>query len=160
KLSETGLFVSVADHRPQPGLIPYSVNSPLWSDGAFKLRFIALPSLEPIDFSEADHWRFPEGTVLVKTFSLERQAGNPASRRRIETRLLSFQRGEWVGYSYEWRDDQSDADLVSARGVDRTLFIDAGAAGVQRRRTWHYPSRSECMVCHSRAANYVLGVST
>ena len=27
-------------------------------------------------------------------------------------------------------------------------------------RSWHYPSRAECMVCHSRAANYVLGLCT
>lgn len=161
KLSETGLFTSVAGHRPQPGLIPYSVNSPLWSDGAFKERFIALPGLEPIDFHESNPWRFPEGTVLVKTFSLEREVGNLGSRRRIETRLLTFQQGEWQGYSYQWNDDQSDAELVSARGADKTFTLaGAKATGGKRQQTWHYPSRVECMVCHSRAANYVLGLST
>ncbi len=28
-----------------------------------------------------------------------------------------------------------------------------------RKQKWHYPSRVECMVCHSRAANYVLGLT-
>src|SRR5439155_24262282 len=28
-----------------------------------------------------------------------------------------------------------------------------------RRQVWHYPSRAECMTCHSRAANFVLGVT-
>ena len=34
KLSETGLFASTKDHAPAKGLIPYSVNAQLWSDGA------------------------------------------------------------------------------------------------------------------------------
>ncbi|HEX5103987.1 MAG TPA: PQQ-dependent sugar dehydrogenase, partial [Pirellulaceae bacterium] len=32
KLSQTGLFASTKDHTPTAGLIPYSVNSQLWSD--------------------------------------------------------------------------------------------------------------------------------
>src|SRR5439155_707161 len=37
---------------------------------------------------------------------------------------------------------------------------DSKAPGGKREQTWHFPSRAECMVCHSRAANYVLGPST
>src|SRR5262249_46426556 len=145
----------------QPALIPYSVNSPLWSDEAFKERFLALLGLGQIDFSEDGAWRFPEGTVLVKTFSLEREAGRPDTRQRIETRFLTFQQGEWYGYSYAWNEAQTDADLVEVGGRDRTLLIkDAKAPGGERRQTWHYPSRSECMVCHSRAASFVLGLNT
>jgi glucose/arabinose dehydrogenase len=93
RLSETGLFASVHEHKPHPGLLAYTVNAPLWSDGAAKDRFIAIPGLGQIDFTEQGAWRFPEGTVLVKTFSL----GEGAERRRIETRLLVFQQKEWVG---------------------------------------------------------------
>ena len=50
KLSETGLFASTKDHAPAPGLIPYSVNAPLWSDGAEKERFLALPGDTQIEF--------------------------------------------------------------------------------------------------------------
>src|SRR5262245_28926737 len=98
RLSETGLFVSVRDNKPHPALIPYSVNSPLWSDGAHKERFLALPGTSHIDMTPSRGWNFPDGTVLVKTFSLEREAGNPASRQRIETRLLTKPEGEWAGY--------------------------------------------------------------
>ncbi|MFM8342323.1 MAG: hypothetical protein ACKN9F_08905, partial [Methylomonas sp.] len=45
KLSETGLFASTKDHTPAKGLIPYSVNAPLWSDNAEKDRLIALPGV-------------------------------------------------------------------------------------------------------------------
>jgi uncharacterized repeat protein (TIGR03806 family) len=161
KLSETGLFVSVPEHRLHPAIVGYSVNSPLWSDGASKERFIALPGMATIQHQDKGAWKFPEGAVLVKTFSLERQAGDAASRRRIETRLLTLQQNEWVGYSYRWNDEQTDAVLVGPRGEDREWGIDdAASPGGARRQTWHYPSRAECMVCHSRAAGFVLGLHT
>ena len=161
RLTETGLFQSVKEHRPQPGLIPYDVNAPLWSDGASKERFLALPGTSQIDYTTGRGWNCPDGTVLVKTFSLELEAGKPASRRRIETRLLTRQQGEWAGYSYLWNDEQTDATLVGAAGLDRGFTLrDPKAAGGRRRQTWHFPSRAECMVCHSRAANWVLGLTT
>ncbi len=70
RLSETGLFESVQGHRPAAGLLPYSVNAPLWSDGAEKDRFLAIPGEGRIDFTGERGWNFPDGTVLVKTFSL------------------------------------------------------------------------------------------
>jgi glucose/arabinose dehydrogenase len=161
RLSETGLFTSVKGHQTDPALIPYSVNAPLWSDGAHKERFLALPGMEQIDFTASHGWNCPDGTVAVKTFSLDMEAGNPASRRRIETRLLTRQQGQWYGYSYLWNDEQTDATLVESAGMDRAYEVrDPQAPGGQRRQSWHYPSRSECMVCHSRAANWLLGLST
>ena len=98
--------------------------------------------------------------MLVKTFSLDTAEGDASSRRRIETRLLTRQGGQWYGYSYLWNDEQTDAELVPAAGLDRTYDVrDAHAPGGGRKQTWHYPSRAECMVCHSRAANWVLGLT-
>jgi uncharacterized repeat protein (TIGR03806 family) len=164
KLSESGLFQSVKGHVTQPGLIPYSVNAPLWSDGAYKERYLALPGDDPrIDFTRSRGWTFPDKTVLVKSFALETEEGNPASRRWIETRFLTNQQGEWFGYSYVWNDEQTEGTLVAGAGMDRDFTIRVPRSkehpdGV-RRQTWHYPSRSECMVCHSRAANFVLGLT-
>ncbi len=160
RLSDTGLFTSVAQHRPAPGLIPYSVNSPLWSDGAAKERFLALPGLSQVGLPEGveEAWDLPEGTVLVKTFSLDLEGG---ARRRVETRLLTRQRGQWRGYSYRWDEAQSDAELVPAGGADGTYRVrDDRAPGGRRVQTWHFPSRAECMVCHTRAAGFVLGLNT
>lgn len=160
-LNTTGLFVSAAGHRVEPALIPYGVNSPLWSDGASKERLIALPGDARIAFTESGPWGFPEGTVLVKTFALDVAGGTTPVRRRIETRLLTLQQGQWHGYTYAWNDAQSDGELVPARGMDREYVVaDATAPGGARKQTWHYPSRSECMVCHSRAAGFVLGLTT
>lgn len=164
-LSETGLFTSVPEHRLHPSLIPYSVNSPLWSDGAHKERWIHLPAADSkIEVTASRGWNFPDGTVLVKSFALESRPGDPASRRWIETRLMLRQEGEWVGYSYAWNDEQTDARLVDADGADRSFPQSvapspenpAGLAPLP----WRFPSRAECMVCHSRAANYVLGLTT
>ena len=161
RLSETGLFLSVRNHQPNPALIPYEVNARLWSDGALKERFIALPGETQITFRADRGWDFPDGAVLVKSFSLELREGDPTSRTRIETRLLHRDQGEWRGYSYIWNEDQSDALLVENSGRDRTWSIrDRTGRKIVRRQTWHYPSRTECMVCHSRAANFVLGPST
>lgn len=161
RLSETGLFVSTANHTPEAALIPYSVNSPLWSDGAEKERFIALPGMSQIEFTAEGAWKFPEGAVLVKTFSLNAGEGEAEVQKRIETRLMVIQQNEWVGYTYRWNDEQTDAELVEAAGADATYSArDPQSPGGRREQAWRFPSRAECMVCHSRAAGFVLGPST
>lgn len=180
KLSETGLFSSTKDHAPAPGVIPYSVNAALWSDQAYKERFLALPGDSQIKFDAIEYpqpapgaprgWRFPDGTVAVKTFSLEMERGNPASRRRLETRILHFEQlagseevGDqyWRGYTYVWNDDQTDAELLDAGGMDRAYTIaDSAAPGGKIEQTWHFPSRAECTLCHTMAAKYALGLNT
>src|SRR5262249_13224169 len=107
RLSESGLFTSVRDHAMAPGVIPYDVSSPLWSDGAYKMRFAAIPGADPkVDVSYTRGWGFPEGTVMVKSFALD--AGPHGERRWVETRFLTVQNNDWVGYSYLWNDEQTD----------------------------------------------------
>ena len=159
RLSDSGLFRSVTSHEVQPALIPYSVNSPLWSDGAIKHRYIALPDAESkIDLKATGSWSFPDETVLVKSFALETEEGEPKSRKWIETRFLLKQQGEWTGYSYQWNDEQTDAILVAKDGANKEFRIHTSDG--HRTQMWHFPSRTECMVCHSRAAKFVLGLST
>lgn len=180
KLSETGLFESMKDHIPAAGVIPYSVNSELWSDNAIKDRFLAIPGDGKIGFDVIDYpqpapgappgWRFPDNTVAVKTFSLELEPGNPNSRRRLETRLLHFEQtpgtqeyGDqvWKGYTYVWNDEQTDAELLAAGGLDREYTIaDKSAPNGKRTQVWHFPSRAECSLCHTQAAKFVLGLNT
>ncbi|MBM3738388.1 MAG: hypothetical protein FJW39_21610 [Acidobacteria bacterium] len=161
KLSETGLFTSVKGHAIAPGVTPYSINAGFWSDGARKDRFFALPGGAFMNYKKDGAWEFDDGAVTVKTFSLEMEQGNPATARRIETRVVVKQDDHWVGYSYMWNDSETDGELVEARGIDRTFRIrDAAAPGGAREQVWHYPSRNECMFCHSRAAGFVLGLNT
>ena len=173
KLSESGLFADVTKHRMVDGVVPYQPVSPLWSDGTHKARFFALPpaknasgTIVPAKMGVTNErgWNFPDGTVLVKSFAIDEAEGDLSTRRWIETRFMLKEQGEWAGYSYEWNDDQTDAVLVGAEGKDREFHIRsadlARHAGGMKTQQWHYPSRTECMVCHSRASNFVLGLCT
>ncbi len=161
KLSETGLFTDVQQQQPAPGVIPYSVNAPVWTDGAFIERYLGLPGEQKIKFGNNRGWDFQDGAVTVQTLFLEFEKGQPASRRPIETRLLTRQEGEWLAYSYMWNDEGTDADLVGKDGMDRKYQIqDPSAPGGVRQQTWRYAARTECMGCHSRAAKWVLGLNT
>ncbi len=162
RLSETGLFANLRDHELAPGVIPYAVNSPLWSDGARKNRAFALPGESKITFNETidTPWTFPEATVLLKTFCLPYDDRGHCEVR-VETRLMVLRDKEWEGYSYVWNDEQTDAVLVGKDGLDRTYTQpDPRSRDGHRSQTWHFPSRAECMVCHTRAAGFVLGLTT
>lgn len=179
KLSETGLFSSTKDLTPAPGLIPYSVNSALWSDGAHKERYLAIPGEGKIEFETITYpggpgsqpgYRFPHETVAVKTFFMDMEQGNPASRKRLETRILVFEQipgsqemGDqvWQGYTYIWNDEQTDAVLADKQGEQKILKIkDTAAPGGMREQTWHFPSRTQCIMCHTMPAKFVLGLNT
>ena len=133
KLSESGLFRSVKGHVMEPSLVPYSVNAVLWSDGANKERWLGVPGDETVEYSHGRSWKFPDRTVIVKSFYLDAEPGNPASRRWIETRFLTRQEGEWFGYSYAWNDAQTEGELVEAPGP-RVRPPRAQVEGVSRRR--------------------------
>lgn len=165
-LSETGAFTDLATLTPREGLIPYTVNAPLWSDGAGKRRWLAVPNdgthdteAEKIAFSPETDWKFPVGTVFVKHFELGVDENDPAAVRKLETRFLVMsETGEPYGVTYRWREDGSDADLLPA-GEEDVISI-ALAGGGTREQVWEYPNRTSCMTCHNRPANHVLGVKT
>jgi len=139
-LSQTGCFVATEPTIPASGLIPYDLNSALWSDGAEKRRWMALAEGTTVNIDADGDFLFPAGTILVKEFAYD---GVPH-----ETRLLVHHLdGIWVGYSYEWRADGSDADLLPAGKVK---VLPSG-------HTWTYPSRAECVRCHTDIANSSLG---
>ncbi len=164
QLSATGIFSSVTDQTPAPGVLPYSVNAPGWADGAHAQRFVCLPDDSTITFNDSDAptpWGFKDGTVTVQTLSLDMKAGDPQSRRHIETRIIVKQQEHWVGYTYLWNEEQTDAALVEAPGTELTLTVkDAAVCGGERQQIWRVPSRNECMFCHSRASGFVLGLNT
>jgi glucose/arabinose dehydrogenase/mono/diheme cytochrome c family protein len=165
RLSETGLFASVAEHAPHPAALPFEVAAPGWHDGASMQRFAAFPGLERIEqkpqLNAGGSWSLPNGSVLVQTLSLDvlDEDGQPA-KKRVETRLLNRQQGEWTGFSYRWNDEQTDAELVPSSGDIALLEVaDPASAGGVREQAWRFPARTECLVCHSRAAGFVLGFS-
>jgi uncharacterized repeat protein (TIGR03806 family) len=157
-LSQTGAFKDTRNLVPSEGLVPYDLVVPFWSDGAEKLRWIAVPKGK-IGFSAAGEWTFPAGTVFVKTFELPTDARDPGVRRRLETRLLMVQGGGSVyGVVYKWRADLSDADLLPSSLTEKIPVTD-GSGGAHD-QTWYYPSRKDCITCHTTLSGGVLGVKT
>ncbi len=157
-LSQTGAFTDLLNLQPADGMIPYGVNSPLWSDGAQKQRWFVLPTQTKIGFSDTGEWKFPAGTVFVKNFSLPVDDNDPAVQHRLETRLLIRDTsGTVYGASYKWRADNSDADLITA-GTNELITIKT-ATGT-RTQKWFYPGRQDCLTCHTPVSGGVLGVST
>ena len=167
KLSDTGLFESVADHRPSPGVLPFLINAQQWADGATAERFVAVPgkgSIElfpqPISTPGSMFNRvmsFPGDTVFAKALSLELTTGDEASRRRIETQVLHFDGREFRAYTYAWNDDQTDAALVAADGDESELTVtDPDAPGGKRTLRWSFASRAQCLQCHNPWAHHTL----
>ncbi len=154
RLSETGLFQDVETLTPAPGLVEYEVNTPLWSDRASKKRWLALPAGQTIGFAATGAWTYPDGTAFVKHFELEVA---PGIFRRLETRVFLKQTEDWVGYTYRWNEDESDADLLTA-ALDEVF--DVALPGLDPTQNWHYPGPGECLACHSIAGGRVLGGRT
>ena len=159
RLSETGIFTDLRNLTVNPSLVSYDVNTELWSDGAIKSRWVAFPTNENVGFKPQGGWDFPQGSVLVKHFDLPTDDGNPAVRRRLETRVLLYEAGGWKGYTYKWRADNSDADLLGQEAVSETYTIRT-ATGGSRSQTWTYPGQGDCMSCHTDASGIVLGPRT
>ncbi len=167
RLSETGLFDSLTAHTPTRGVVPFSINAPMWTDLATAERWLGLPGDASIVLHNESktvagsmfrrRMDFPTDSVLMKTLSLELVLGDPATKRKIETQLLHFNGYDWRGYSYRWNAEQTDAELVEAAGATATFDItDKTAPGGQRRQTWRFHSRADCIRCHNPWAEFCL----
>jgi uncharacterized repeat protein (TIGR03806 family) len=158
-LSATGLFDDLEDLTPAPGLVGYEVNLPFWSDHAIKRRWFTVPDANAtFTWSEDGLWTLPAGAIWVKHFDMEMERGVPASRKRIETRLLVKNAGGAYGVSYRWNESGTEAHLVADAGDEFDLAITDD--GVPAPQTWRIPSRAECMICHTPQAGHALSFNT
>lgn len=158
-LSATGAFTNLATLETRAGLLPYGVQTPLWSDGAHKRRWLSLPAGGKIGFSATGQWTFPEGTVFVKQFAMALDEHQPEQLRQLETRFwVAARDGEFYGLVYKWDDDQQDARLL-VEGASEELLV-TGQDGIQRAQTYTYPALAGCKGCHSPSAGPVRGVRT
>ena len=157
-LSATGAFTDTAQMTPSVSLIPYQPIATLWSDRAEKLRWVSIPSGEKVVWSEHDKWQWPAGTVFVKHFALPIDVNAPETLKRLETRLLVVrENGLLYGVTYKWRDDNSDAELLTTSVEEVVDIISEAGASTQ---TWTYPSPGDCLICHNVEAKGILGAKT
>ncbi|MEP7155876.1 MAG: fibronectin type III domain-containing protein, partial [Betaproteobacteria bacterium] len=174
-LSQTNVFTDTPNRIIHAGFVPYALNSPLWTDGAEKSRFIAVPfsaadpenpTLSPkVGFAPDGSWTFPNGTVIVKNFDMQlnEQTNLPATVRRLETRILIRNAdGSIRGATYRWREPvagvYTDADIVPTR--DEPVLNITQANGTNRQQIYTFPSPQDCVTCHNVNAGMVLGIRT
>ena len=136
----------IYDEAGEPAGIPFAPAVEAWSDGATKRRWIILPPGEVVDTHDPDHWRFPNGTKLVKEFS---QDGVRLETRVIETIASTGNFDfDFHMHAYAWRADGSEADLAPEDGASNVLGTDHDI-----------PPRAQCRTCHHSEAGGALGFS-
>ncbi len=149
RLSEYNLFEDPVQQKPNEGLLPFDLITPLFSDYAHKNRFVLLPEGGTIDYSDTGVFNFPVGTALLKTFSYPYDFRRPQDGHRlIETRLLvhTEDRG-WFGAAYLWNDEQTDAELLIAGTRLKVDWVHFD--GEQRSTQYLVPNMNQCRFCHS-----------
>jgi len=159
-LANTGAFTNLTTLAVAPGIVSYDINVPFWSDNAIKTRWFSVPNTNlTITFNRDSNYTFPTGSVWIKHFELELTNGVAASRTRLETRLLVKNINGVYGVTYRWGGSTTNATLVGEGGLDENFVIDDGG-GILRTQVWHYPSRAECLVCHTPVGGFALGFNT
>ena len=158
-LTATGAFSNLATLTPAAGVVAYDPNVSFWSDYAKKRRWFSVPALaDKITFAAEGNWTFPAGTVWVKHFDLELTRGDPSTTRRLETRFLVKTASGVYGVTYKWNTAQTEATLVAEAGETEAITIND--AGTIRPQTWRYPSRAECLQCHTTVGGQALSFNT
>lgn len=147
-LSEYGFFKgNPAMQIPAEGVIPYSLNTPLFSDYAQKLRFVKIPDGKAAEYREREVLDFPVGTVLIKTFYYPEDMRKPEKGRRLlETRLLMHEEDGWHALPYVWNEKQTDATLEVTGGTKEVKWKHTD--GKKRLLQYSIPNINQCKGCH------------
>ena len=149
KLSDYALFEGkLADLTPAKNVLPYQLNTPLFSDYAEKLRFVYIPEGTAAHFHSEDVFEFPVGTILIKNFYYYHDARSKKERRILETRLLLHQEEGWEAYPYIWNDEQTEAYLDVAGDTKEVVWKDE--KGKKQELSYSIPNVNQCKSCHLR----------
>ncbi|OQW61608.1 MAG: hypothetical protein A4S17_09420 [Proteobacteria bacterium HN_bin10] len=149
-LSDYRFFRDAGARQPNAGVTPYDLNTPLYSDGALKFRYVFVPPGTQAQYRDEGVFEFPVGTVLIKTFAFAADMRRPDENVRfLETRLLIRRADGWVAYPYVWNEEQTEARL-SPIGADLSVnFIDEQGEAIAL--DWAVPNRNQCKACHDLA---------
>jgi uncharacterized repeat protein (TIGR03806 family) len=156
-LSATGCFTDLQALEPGPDLIPYEVNSALWTDGAFKPRYMVVPPTAHIVIRADGSWEFPDGSILIKVFGFEFEVGAPESRRAVETRFMVLREGEWEFTTYRWNDEGTEAEMLNEL---LTVTYTLDDHGESTELDYLFPDQEACVTCHGPGIVRVLGPKT
>lgn len=154
-LSEYHFFTDdLAALQPNEGVLPYDLNTPLFSDYAHKARFVWMPAGSSAQYTKEGVLDFPEGTVLIKNFYYENDETDPAKGRRIlETRLLINREEAWEALGYIWNQEQTEAKLEVIGDIQEVEWTNP--TGTLQKVDYIIPNKNQCKNCHARAEELV-----
>ncbi|WP_234024872.1 SO2930 family diheme c-type cytochrome [Tsuneonella amylolytica] len=137
-LAEYGFFADAAAQVPADRVTPFRLNTPLYSDGAEKLRFVYLPAGAKAKADGENLLGLPVGAALIKTFAFEENG----KRRLIETRVLLHRADGWLALPYLWNAEQTEAKLALA-GARVPVTTPTG-----EKIDYRVPNKNQCKECH------------
>jgi uncharacterized repeat protein (TIGR03806 family) len=153
-LSAYHFFRDAGARQPNAGVTPYDLNTPLYSDGALKFRYLYLPPHTQATYRDDGVFDLPVGAVLIKTFAFATDMRRPTENVRfLETRLLIHRANGWVAYPYVWNEGQTEARLSPIGATVPIAFTDSDGSAVQL--DWTVPNVNQCKGCHDRAGAIV-----
>lgn len=147
-LSDYGFFTGALNNlQPAAGVVPYDLNTPLFSNYAEKARFIKMPAGKKAQYHNNEIFDLPIGTILIKNFYYPIDFRKPENGRRIlETRLLVHRENGWHTYQYVWNKEQTDAVFEPIGDITPVSYIDEKGKTVQLQ--YVIPSQAQCLGCH------------
>ncbi|APH74065.1 hypothetical protein BSQ44_23860 [Aquibium oceanicum] len=147
-LSGFGFFSDARAQAPVDGVIPYDLNTPLFSDHARKHRFVYVPAGKAAAYDATEAFAFPVGSALIKTFAFPANLDAPDENvRLIETRVLLRHEDGWQAWAYLWNEDQADAVLKIAGAKVPVTLSGIGKDPVSF--TYSVPNKNQCKGCHA-----------
>lgn len=146
-LSAYRFFRDAGARTPNDRVTPYELNTPLYSDGALKFRYVYIPAGQQAQYRDEGVFEFPVGTVLIKTFAFAADMRRPTENVRfLETRLLIRRAEGWVAYPYVWNDAQTEARLSPIGANVPVSFTNEEGQAIAL--DWAVPNRNQCKACH------------
>jgi uncharacterized repeat protein (TIGR03806 family) len=143
QLSDYRFFKDDAGWQPNDGVVPYALNTPLFTDYADKYRYIYVPEGQQASASGDGLIDFPVGSALIKSFGYEID-GKP---RLLETRVLLHRANGWLALPYVWNEEQTEATLKLAGARIAVTFTDP--SGRERSINYGVPNKNQCKECHA-----------
>ena len=147
-LSQYDFFYgNLSDLKPNEDVFPYTLNTPLFSNYAYKKRFVYIPNGTQMTYSPDEVFSFENGTILIKNFYYPEDFRiKDGPKKIIETRLLIKEKDDWKALNYVWRDDQKDAEL---NYIGKKLNISwTHKDGIKKSTVYNVPNNNQCKNCH------------
>jgi uncharacterized repeat protein (TIGR03806 family) len=131
---------------PSLNVLPYAPASSLFSDYAYKKRFVWMPQGTKANFiADNQILELPIGAALIKTFYYDNVQPNN-TMRIIETRVMIRKETDWIFADYVWNTEQTEAYLdlngsnIALSWKDKNNSI--------KNVNYRIPNEVQCNVCH------------